>query len=116
MDSSIRDLLKVSVSKKSIPFSVGLPSPDLLPLEAYQEANQKLMTECGPNLLLQSPTEGLLALREALVQWLLEKGINGHPDEILVLSGSQQGHGSTGTDSAPTACSNDRSAAPEYGK
>ena len=37
MDSSIRDLLKVSFSKKAIPFSVGLPSPDLMPLERYRE-------------------------------------------------------------------------------
>jgi DNA-binding transcriptional MocR family regulator len=87
----IRDLLEKSSAEDAIPFSVGLPSPDLLPLDTYREIQEQLIAEQGPNVFMQSPTEGIPALRETLVQWMLEKGINCHPEEVLVLTGSQQG-------------------------
>lgn len=91
IDSSIRDLLEQSMIKDAIPFSVGLPSPDLLPLDTYREVHNRLSEELGPEFLMHGPTEGLPVLREALTGWMLEKGINCHPEEVLVLSGSQQG-------------------------
>jgi DNA-binding transcriptional MocR family regulator len=90
-DPIIADLLALTESEDVISFSIGLPAPEMLPLEILGEYTAELIHEIGPPLLLHCPTEGHTPLRETLAQWLAARGIRTRTSDVLVLSGSQQG-------------------------
>ncbi|MCP4550016.1 MAG: PLP-dependent aminotransferase family protein [bacterium] len=87
----LRDLLALSERKDVIPMSLGLPAPELLPVDLFQQIQTDLARELGPTLLQHSPTEGVTELRETLCDLAAERGISCDPTETLILSGSQQG-------------------------
>ncbi|WP_186576816.1 aminotransferase-like domain-containing protein [Aquibacillus kalidii] len=87
--SAVRDILKVVNKGDVISFAGGLPDEGLFPVEAVSQAFQKAIT--SDNKALQyGETEGVLELRERLVERMARKGIRRHPDNVLVTSGSQQ--------------------------
>ncbi len=90
-DPLVRNLLETSMRPGVISFAVGLPSPRLLPIPDIQQLVHRLFADVGPQLLLQTPTEGHLPLRESLCKWFTTRGVVCSADEILILSGSQQG-------------------------
>jgi DNA-binding transcriptional MocR family regulator len=90
-DPLLRDLLELAERPDVISLSVGLPAPELLPLDVLRVVLTELLDEAGPAMLLHSPTEGLTAFREALCQLMVARGIRCSPAEVLVTSGSQQG-------------------------
>jgi DNA-binding transcriptional MocR family regulator len=90
-DPIIADLLALTESEDVISFSIGLPAPEMLPLDILGEYTAELIHEIGPPLLLHCPTEGHTPLRETLAQWLAARGIRTRTSDVLVLSGSQQG-------------------------
>jgi len=90
-DPLVRDLLEMAGRQDVIPLSVGLPSPELLPLEAMERVGEAVRGRLGPMSLLQCPTEGVPEFREELARWMGQQGIAASADEVLVLSGSQQG-------------------------
>ncbi|MGA9121034.1 MAG: PLP-dependent aminotransferase family protein, partial [Bacteroidota bacterium] len=90
-DPLVRDLLEAASRPDVISFAIGLPSPTDLPLAAFEAAARHVIEEAGPHALLQTPTEGYAPLRESLSRWLVKRGMVCSPDEVLVLSGSQQG-------------------------
>ncbi|WP_117149513.1 MULTISPECIES: PLP-dependent aminotransferase family protein [Paraliobacillus] len=87
--SAVRDILKVVNKGDVISFAGGLPDEGLFPVEAMQQAFTKALTS-GNKALQYGETEGLLALRERLVERMKCKGISRRPEDILVTSGSQQ--------------------------
>jgi DNA-binding transcriptional MocR family regulator len=90
-DPIISDLLALTERRDVISFSIGLPAPELLPLETVGELTSELLRDVGPPLFLHSPTEGHSPLREVLAQWVAGRGIRARASEVLVVSGSQQG-------------------------
>jgi len=90
-DPVIRDLLALTERRDVISLSVGLPAPELLPLQDFREILNALVDEVDAALLLHCPTEGHSPLRETLSRWVASRGICCSPREVLVLSGSQQG-------------------------
>jgi DNA-binding transcriptional MocR family regulator len=90
-DPIIADLLALSERQDVISFAIGLPAPELLPLEILAEYTAELIREVGAPLVLHCPTEGHTPLREALAQWVATRGIRARASEVLVVSGSQQG-------------------------
>jgi DNA-binding transcriptional MocR family regulator len=90
-DPLLRDLLEMAERTDVISLSIGLPAPELVPMETTREILDRLLTEMGPALLMHCPTEGLTGFRETLSRWLTGRGIMCGPSEVLVLSGSQQG-------------------------
>jgi DNA-binding transcriptional MocR family regulator len=90
-DPIIADLLALTESEDVISFSIGLPAPELLPLDIFGEYTAELTRDVGPPLLLHCPTEGHTPLRETLAQWVAARGIRARTSDVLVLSGSQQG-------------------------
>jgi len=90
-DPLIRDLLEMIERNDVISLALGLPAPELIPLDLYRELTVQLLTDIGPSLLLHCPTEGIAPLREALGEWLGPRGIRCTAAEVLILSGSQQG-------------------------
>lgn len=87
--SAVRDILKVVNKGDVISFAGGLPDEGLFPVEAMQQAFNKALTS-GNKALQYGETEGVLALREKLVERMERKGITRQPEDILVTSGSQQ--------------------------
>jgi len=90
-DPIIADLLALSERQDVISFSIGLPAPELLPLQIFAEYTAELIREIGAPLVLHCPTEGHTPLREALAQWVATRGIRARATDVLVVSGSQQG-------------------------
>jgi 2-aminoadipate transaminase len=90
-DPLVRNLLEAASRPDVISFAIGLPSPADLPLMAFDAASKYVIEEAGPQALLQTPTEGFAPLRESISRWLVKRGMVCGSDEVLVLSGSQQG-------------------------
>jgi DNA-binding transcriptional MocR family regulator len=90
-DPLLRDLLGMSERSDVVSLAVGLPAPELLPLEALGEAHGRLLQELGPAFVLHCPTEGVTRFRETVATMLLTRGIRCSAAEVLATSGSQQG-------------------------
>ena len=90
-DPLVRDLLELTERADVISFAVGLPAPDLLPLDLVGRLHAAMMREAGPAALLHSPTEGLTQFRETLCGLMAGRGVSCAVPEVLVTSGSQQG-------------------------
>ena len=88
--SAIRELLKVTQRPEVISFGGGLPAPDVFPVERFEEACHKVLSEHGPQALQYGPTEGYQPLREMIARNQARYGILATPDNVLITSGSQQ--------------------------
>jgi len=90
-DPLVRDLLDVSDRPGLISLAAGLPAPELVPLDALRRLAVETLARVGPEIFLHSPTEGLTALREAIASLMRARGADCAAEDVLVLSGSQQG-------------------------
>jgi len=86
----IREILKLTQRPDIISFAGGMPSPDSFPTQEIR----RILDEIGDqfiSLLQYATTEGYPPLREFLAGWVADRGITATPDEVLILTGSQQG-------------------------
>lgn len=88
--SAIRELLKVTQRPEIISFGGGLPAPDVFPVQRFQEACKKVLSEHGSQALQYGPTEGFQPLREMIAHHISRYGIMASADNVLITSGSQQ--------------------------
>jgi 2-aminoadipate transaminase len=91
--SFIREILKTTVQPDIISFAGGLPNPKFFPVEAFREAAHRVLSESNGRTALQyAQTEGYLPLREYIAaRYKAVQGLDVKPEEILIVSGSQQG-------------------------
>lgn len=90
--SEIRQLLKWVAEGGIISFGGGMPSPATFPRQQIIEIITEGINEHGDQLLQYGTTQGLKELRSELRNFMEWKGINvSSIDNILILSGSQQG-------------------------
>lgn len=89
--SAIREILKVIERPDIISFAGGLPSPEGFPIEAMRAAFDRVLSTQGKTALQYGPTQGYAPLRQWIADLLSSKGRPTSPDEILIVSGSQQG-------------------------
>lgn len=87
LSSILRSLLAVSATADSISLAAGMPDPSLYPLSLLQHFQEPI----APADLGYLPIEGYAPLRHALAGWLQNRGLYVNPDELMILSGSQQG-------------------------
>lgn len=89
-DKSIMEMLKVDAGAKPIiSFATGMADPRLYPVaDLLSEMNTDNNAD---KAFMHTPVEGDLKLREELLKLQAEKGIQSEIEEVLVLSGSQQG-------------------------
>ena len=80
--SPIREILSVANRPGMISFAGGLPCPDTFPV---------LDVKVPQAALQYGATEGDLALRQRISEDLLELGLDCDAEQVLVVSGSQQG-------------------------
>ncbi|MBC7490743.1 MAG: PLP-dependent aminotransferase family protein [Glaciimonas sp.] len=89
--SAIREILKVTMRPEVISFAGGLPSPATFPVEHMKAAFDKVLTQQGKIALQYGPTEGYGPLREWVANSLSVNGSTISMDQVLMVSGSQQG-------------------------
>lgn len=89
--STIREILKVTERPEVISFAGGLPSPKGFPIDAMQQAFSRVLDSTGESALQYGPTEGYAPLRAWVAHDLKRTGADDvSPDEVLIVSGSQQ--------------------------
>jgi len=88
--SPIRELLKFTIQPEVISFAGGLPAPELFPVERIRQATNTVLSKHGPEALQYSTTEGMPELRSFLAQRLSSETLRVKPENILIVTGSQQ--------------------------
>lgn len=89
--STIREILKVTALPDVISFAGGLPAPEIFPIERFKTMSDEILSEHGQVALQYSPTEGVMALRELIATRLSGNGLTINAENVLIVSGSQQG-------------------------
>ncbi len=89
--SPIRELFKYLSDPEMISFAGGYPSAALFDAEGIGAASAQALRERPAECLQYGATEGVPALRDALVALMAGRGAAVTRDELLVTSGSQQG-------------------------
>ena len=89
--STIREILKVTAQPDIISFAGGLPAPELFPVDRFRQMSDEILSEQGNIALQYSPTEGMPELRELIAGRLSGNGLTINTDNVLIVSGSQQG-------------------------
>lgn len=88
--SAIREILKVTTRPEIISFAGGLPSADGFPVEELRQAFDVVLEKQGKVALQYGPTEGYGPLREWVAQHKSTSDVTINPNEVLIVSGSQQ--------------------------
>ena len=88
--SFIREILKITQQPEIISFAGGLPSPLTFPVEAMKSAYDKVLTTHGKTALQYGPTDGYMPLRQWIADSLSKDGARIAPEQVLMVSGSQQ--------------------------
>ena len=88
---AIEQLLQLINQKDIISFAGGISSLDPRPVEAIQGLEEELLHDARKKALLVSPVEGFYSLRECMAAFMNARGSFCQPEEIMMLSGSQQG-------------------------
>lgn len=90
--SAIREIFKVAGKPDVISFAGGLPAPESFPVDAIKKICDDILSADPITALQYGISEGYMPLREAIWDRLTNKfGIKREDDELIVVSGSQQG-------------------------
>lgn len=89
--SAIRELLKLADRPDVITFAGGWPSPSLFPVADIRDLMVKVLNDRGPKVMSYSKAEGEPFLKEELIKLMAADGVHAEPENILILTGSQQG-------------------------
>ena len=88
--SAISDLLALAGRPEVISFAGGLPSPAGFPVDAVNDACQWVMRNQATRALQYSQGEGVPELREVLAERETSLGNPTTPDQVQIVTGSQQ--------------------------
>jgi 2-aminoadipate transaminase len=88
--SVIRELLKLTQQPDIISFAGGLPAPETFPVEELRAAADLVFTKHSKVALQYGTTEGDKELKEELIKFEERQGTRIGPDNLLVVSASQQ--------------------------
>ena len=69
-------------------FALGLPAPELFPVEAYAEAAARVLRGDTNALQYTSP---YAPLREQVVELMARRGVDCRPEQVFLTTGAQQG-------------------------
>src|SRR5450830_2127440 len=89
--SAIREILKVTMRPEITSFAGGLPSPATFPVAHLQVAFDKVLSQQGKVALQYGPTDGYAPLRAWVADSLSTSDVKILPEQVLMVSGSQQG-------------------------
>ena len=89
--SVIRELLKLTQRPDVISFAGGLPAPETFPIEQLKEITNEILDNDGTAALQYGATEGVLELRQILVDRYKKQGLNLDLSNLVITTSSQQG-------------------------
>jgi len=76
------------------PFAPGVPETRTFPLPTWERLQRQVLKEFGSRALLHSDPQGMEMLRRAIADYVnLERGARTTPEQVLVLTSSQQALG-----------------------
>ncbi len=88
--SAIREILKLTQQPDIISFAGGLPAPESFPIDDLKEIVNHVLYEDGAASLQYDATEGLMELRQTLVEKYRSEGVNCNVENLIVTTASQQ--------------------------
>lgn len=88
--SEIRALFAVANRPEVVSLAGGMPCLDVLPLDVIGELAQRVVATRGLTALQYGSGQGDESLREQIVEVMRLEGIEAHPDDVVVTTGSQQ--------------------------
>ena len=88
--SVIREILKVTARPEVISFAGGLPSDASFPVPQLKAAFEKALNDAPQAALQYSTTDGYAPLREWVASEKSKHGATITPDQVIIVSGSQQ--------------------------
>lgn len=88
--SAIREILKITAQPDIISFGGGLPAPQGFPVQAMKAAFDRVLDSAPDTALQYGPTEGYLPLREWVARTVATPDAPVGPENVLIVSGSQQ--------------------------
>lgn len=88
--SIIGELLSLAARPEVISFAGGLPTPEGFPVKALSDAAAKVFAEKASRALQYSVTVGEIELRRYIAQHETRRGVPTTPNEVMIVSGSQQ--------------------------
>lgn len=86
LDPTLRRIVRAASDPSVISFAAGTPALECFPTEAFRDISDRVLRRGARIALGLGPTEGQPLLRRALAN---RSGVR--PDQLLILSGSQQG-------------------------
>ncbi len=89
--SEIRALFSVASRPEVVSLAGGMPSLTSLPMDAVADSVHDLVRTRGATALQYGSGQGDPVLREQICEVMAAEGIDGHPDDVVVTVGSQQG-------------------------
>ena len=89
--SAIREILKITERPEVISFAGGLPAPATFPVDQMRASLDRVLLANGREALQYSTTEGYAPLREWIAARVSTPEAPVSPDQVLMVSGSQQG-------------------------
>lgn len=87
--NAIRDILKVVSQPGMISLAGGLPASESFPVEQMYTMNESILNKYGASALQYDMTEGFAPFRDALADYLAQRGVIVTYDMITVFNGSQ---------------------------
>lgn len=69
----------------------GISAPELYPKEEFADICRDILLSEGESILQHNCSQGLKSLRESLASIMKLRDIDAHPENIIILNGSQQG-------------------------
>ncbi|MDO8143766.1 MULTISPECIES: PLP-dependent aminotransferase family protein [Isoptericola] len=88
--SEIRALFSVANRPEVVSLAGGMPFIEGLPLDVIGEAMDRLIRTRGTRALQYGSGQGEESLRERITEVVAMEGVEAHPDDITVTTGSQQ--------------------------
>lgn len=88
--SVIREILKVTARPEVISFAGGLPSDASFPVAQLKKVFEKVLTDAPQAALQYSTTDGYEPLREWVAAEKSKSGVTIKPEQVIIVSGSQQ--------------------------
>ncbi|NCT91476.1 PLP-dependent aminotransferase family protein [Cellulomonas sp. APG4] len=88
--SEIRALFAVANRPEVVSLAGGMPNLDGLPMDALAESAYQLVLKRGTTALQYGSGQGDETLREQILEVMRLEGIEAHPDDVVVTTGSQQ--------------------------
>lgn len=96
--SEIREILKSTGQSGIISFAAGNPAPEAFPTELIERISADILHSNPIDALQYSVTEGYTPLRNELKKFFKNRyGIANEDDELVIVSGAQQGIGLSAT-------------------